>query len=49
MSDTGATISVGMPVFNGERYLETTVRSILDQTYSDFELIISDTASTDRT
>lgn len=49
MSDTGATISVGMPVFNGERYLETAVRSILNQTYSDFELIISDNASTDRT
>ena len=49
MSDTGAIISVGMPVYNGERYLETAVRSILDQTNADFELIISDNASTDRT
>ena len=38
-----------MPVFDSERYLESAVRSILDQTYSGFELIISDNASTDRT
>jgi glycosyltransferase involved in cell wall biosynthesis len=42
-------VSVGMPVFNGERYLEETLDSILAQTYPDFELIISDNASTDRT
>jgi len=42
-------ISVGMPVFNGERYLESAIRSILGQTFPDFELIISDNASTDRT
>ncbi len=38
-----------MPVFNGEKYLEAALNSILAQTYSDFELIISDNASTDRT
>jgi glycosyltransferase involved in cell wall biosynthesis len=38
-----------MPVFNGEKYLEETLESILAQTYTDFELIISDNASTDRT
>jgi glycosyltransferase involved in cell wall biosynthesis len=38
-----------MPVFNGEKYLEGSLHSILAQTYSDFELIISDNASTDRT
>ena len=42
-------ISVGMPVFNGERYVASSIQSILDQTYTDFELIISDNASTDRT
>jgi glycosyltransferase involved in cell wall biosynthesis len=42
-------ISVTLPVFNGERYLAQAIRSILDQTYRDFELIISDNASTDRT
>ncbi|MCW3997063.1 MAG: glycosyltransferase family 2 protein [Candidatus Bathyarchaeota archaeon] len=42
-------VSVGMPVFNGEKYLEETIDSILVQTFTDFELIISDNASTDRT
>ena len=45
----GIAISVGMPVFNGERYVELAIRSILEQTLPDFELIISDNASTDRT
>jgi glycosyltransferase involved in cell wall biosynthesis len=42
-------VSVGVPVFNGEGYLAQALDSILAQTYSDFELIISDNASTDRT
>jgi len=42
-------VSIGLPVFNGENYLEETLQSILAQTFSDFELIISDNASTDRT
>ena len=42
-------ISIGMPVFNGEKYIEEALDSILTQTYRDFELIISDNASTDRT
>lgn len=42
-------LSIGMPVYNGERYLEQAVESILSQTYRDFELIISDNASTDKT
>lgn len=42
-------VSIGMPVFNGERYLEEALESILDQTFDDFELVISDNASTDRT
>ena len=42
-------VSVSLPVFNGERYLAQAIGSILDQTYRDFELIISDNASTDRT
>jgi glycosyltransferase involved in cell wall biosynthesis len=43
------TVSIGLPVYNGERYLEQTIRSILQQTYTDFELIIGDNASTDGT
>ena len=42
-------LSIGLPVFNGERYLPATLDSILGQTFSDFELIISDNASTDGT
>ena len=42
-------ISVGMPVYNGEKYLQNTIDCILNQTYSDFELLISDNASDDKT
>jgi glycosyltransferase involved in cell wall biosynthesis len=42
-------ISIGLPVYNGENYLELAIQSILTQTFTDFELIISDNASTDRT
>lgn len=42
-------VSVGMPVFNGEKYLKEAIDSILSQSFTDFELIISDNASTDST
>jgi glycosyltransferase involved in cell wall biosynthesis len=42
-------VSIGLPVYNGENFLEQAIQSIIDQTFSDFELIISDNASTDRT
>lgn len=42
-------ISIGMPVHNGDNYLDAAIGSILAQTYTDFELIISDNASTDGT
>jgi glycosyltransferase involved in cell wall biosynthesis len=38
-----------MPVYNGEKYVAESIRAILAQTFSDFELIISDNASDDRT
>lgn len=44
-----ARLSIGMPVYNGERYIREALDSILAQTYTDFELIISDNASTDKT
>jgi glycosyltransferase involved in cell wall biosynthesis len=43
------TASVGVPVYNGERYLEHTLKSLVDQDFADFELIICDNASTDAT
>jgi len=42
-------VSIGLAVYNGEDYLEEAIDSILSQTYRNFELIISDNASTDRT
>lgn len=40
-------ISVIMPVFNAERFLKPAIQSILDQTFTDFELIIIDDGSKD--
>ncbi len=42
-------VSIGLPVYNGEKYLATALDSILAQDFGDFELIISDNASTDAT
>jgi glycosyltransferase involved in cell wall biosynthesis len=42
-------VSVGLPVYNGERFLPATLDSILKQDFDDFELIISDNGSTDAT
>ena len=42
-------VSIGLPVFNAEQYLEQSLGSILAQTYGNFELIISDNASDDAT
>jgi len=42
-------VSVVLPVWNGERYLKQTIESILDQHFSDFELVIVDDGSTDNT
>jgi len=42
-------VNIGMPVYNEELHLEDALRSLLSQSFKDFELIISDNASTDRT
>lgn len=42
-------VSICIPVFNEEKYLERTIKSVLSQTYGNFELVISDNASTDKT
>ena len=42
-------VSVGLPVYNAENYLDDTLKNLLSQSYRDFELIISDNASTDAT
>ena len=42
-------VSVLMPTYNAEKYLKEAVNSILNQTFSDFELIVIDDASKDKT
>lgn len=45
----GDLVSVIMPVFNGERYVAETIRSIIRQTHSHWELLVIDDGSTDQT
>jgi glycosyltransferase involved in cell wall biosynthesis len=49
MQDPKVRLCIGVPVYNGERFLRRTVESLLDQTFSGFQLVISDNASTDGT
>ena len=42
-------LSIGLPVYNGEEFLVESLESLLGQSYEDFELVISDNASTDGT
>ena len=49
MGGAGPRVSIGLPVYNGENYVQEALDSILGQTYMDWELIICDNASTDGT
>lgn len=42
-------VSIGLPVYNGEKSIRNTLDSILSQTFKNFKLIISDNGSTDST
>jgi glycosyltransferase involved in cell wall biosynthesis len=42
-------VAVGLPVYNGERFVAKSIETLLAQTFADFKVIISDNASTDRT
>lgn len=42
-------LSIGMPVYNGAKFIDKSIHSLLAQKYDNFELIISDNASTDET
>ncbi|WP_428024390.1 glycosyltransferase family 2 protein [Arcobacter sp.] len=42
-------LTIGMPVYNGELFIEDALKSLLSQSYKNFELIISDNNSTDNT
>ncbi len=47
MKETHPLVSIITPVYNAERYLETTIRSVLDQKYQNWEMILVDDLSTD--
>jgi glycosyltransferase involved in cell wall biosynthesis len=49
MAAAEALVSIGMPVLNGERYIDQALDSLLSQSYRMFELNICDNASTDQT
>jgi len=49
MANSKPLVSIGMPVYNGEPHIRQALDSLLAQDYENFELIISDNASTDRT
>jgi len=48
-TSTAPLVSVALPVYNGERYVRRAIESLLAQTLSDLELIVTDNASTDGT
>jgi len=43
------TVSIGLPVFNGAQFLDSTLRSLRAQSFTDFEVLVGDNASTDAT
>jgi glycosyltransferase involved in cell wall biosynthesis len=49
LADHSPRLSIGLPVYNGENFLSQALDSLLAQTFRDFEIIVSDNASTDRT
>lgn len=46
---TSPTVSVAIPVYNGERFLGEAIESVLEQSFTDFELLVLDNCSTDAT
>jgi len=49
MNNETPEVSIGLPVYNGEKFIKKRIENLLEQTFSNFELIISDNASTDLT
>lgn len=49
MADVGPAVTIGLPVYNGVKYVGKAISSILSQDFTDFELLIADNASTDGT
>jgi glycosyltransferase involved in cell wall biosynthesis len=49
MNDSVPQVTIGLPVYNGEDFLAEAIESVLEQTFADLELVISDNGSTDLT
>ncbi|NET02803.1 MAG: glycosyltransferase [Sphaerospermopsis sp. SIO1G1] len=49
MSTSHPKLTIGLPVYNGEKFLQQSIDSLLNQTFSDFHLIICNNNSTDNT
>ena len=48
MTDSSPLVTVLMPVYNGETFVAEAIESILDQTFRDFEFLVIDDGSTDK-
>ncbi len=48
MADRKPRVSIGMPIYGGEQYLSSSIQSVFDQTFQDWELILLDDCSPDR-
>jgi glycosyltransferase involved in cell wall biosynthesis len=49
VTDSNSLVSLGVPVYNGERFIRRVLDSLIGQTYKNLEIVLSDNASTDRT
>ncbi|MFM7493377.1 MAG: glycosyltransferase family 2 protein [Acidimicrobiaceae bacterium] len=49
MAELKPQISICIPTYNGEKFIARTIQSVLDQTFPNFEIIVSDDGSTDKT
>jgi len=49
MNSNTPRVTVAIPVYNGDNYVHEALDSVLAQTFQDFEIVISDNGSTDRT
>src|SRR5690606_9537106 len=49
MNSMSPVVSIGMPAYNSERWIRCALDAFLAQTFKDFELIVADNCSTDRT